>query len=361
MDRDTPILVMGDAPNLPSGLARIARDLTAHLFHSGYKVAQLGLGYDGQPFDWRVYPLWDADEWGKDDLKRVWEWHCGDTPGVLLTVWDPARCFGASGVEINGERWGYFAVDAANIHDKISGPAEEGLRRYSRVLAYGEWGAGVLSRTLGRKVPWLPHGINKDVFKIREEGPPRNFIGAVATNQPRKDWSVVFEVFRDYHAQSDLNFWVHIDKPMTQAWVLHQLILDYEIDVDRLLVTQEITDEMLAGLYNQCLFTVAPGLGEGFGYPIVESLACGAPVVHVDHAGGAELIPVPGWKMQPASWRREGSYCLVRPVLESVDVLRAYRAAYEAASREETKWYCAGAVAHLDWENLWPYWAKWLA
>ncbi|KKL25588.1 hypothetical protein LCGC14_2403810, partial [marine sediment metagenome] len=159
-----PILILGDAPNLPTGLARIARDLAAHLHaHADsldVDIAQLGLDYDGTPYPWRVYPVLDRDNWAQDDLERVWAWHARGRPGVLLTLWDPARCVGTAGVDFVGSRWGYFAVDGNNPDGKIGGPAAQTLRRYQRVLAYTDYGARVLKKTLGAgEIQWLPHGI----------------------------------------------------------------------------------------------------------------------------------------------------------------------------------------------------------
>ena len=60
-----------------------------------------------------------------------------------------------------------------------------------------------------------------------------------------------------------------------------------------------VTREQLLCLYNQAIFTVYPSLFEGFGLPLVESMACGTPVITStlscmpEIAGGAALLVDP--------------------------------------------------------------------
>lgn len=377
----TPILILGDAPNLPSGLARIARDLAGHLHAASgildIEVAQLGLEYDGQPFPWRVYPVLDQDNWGEADLPRVWAWHAGNRPGILLTVWDPARCAGTAGVEINGVRWGYFAVDGANPNNRIGGPAGAALKAYQRVLAYTDYGARVLKNTLEvDSIAWLPHGINMSTFRPTGSGvcaesrreaigrwgqsKAELTLGCVATNQPRKDLALAFDLARRLKAR----LWLATDKLNTMAWSIPELASVFDRNDDRLLITMDdLTDQELAHLYTRCDLTIAPGYGEGFGYPIVESLACGTPVVHVNYAGGAEITPAI-FRFDPAGTdRREGAYVIERPGLFPLyakvvaDRIMAWREKDPATVAA----YCKGSVAHLDWRYLWGRWRSWVA
>lgn len=40
-----------------------------------------------------------------------------------------------------------------------------------------------------------------------------------------------------------------------------------------------VSDEQLRALYSSCLFFVYPSVWEGFGYPVLEAMSLGAPVV----------------------------------------------------------------------------------
>jgi alpha-1,3-rhamnosyl/mannosyltransferase len=52
---------------------------------------------------------------------------------------------------------------------------------------------------------------------------------------------------------------------------------------------QRIADQDLLALYSAATVTAFPSLSEGFGYPLLESMACGTPCVCSDHASLVEL------------------------------------------------------------------------
>jgi glycosyltransferase involved in cell wall biosynthesis len=62
-------------------------------------------------------------------------------------------------------------------------------------------------------------------------------------------------------------------------------------------VARPLADEQVNRLYNLCDVTVLPSTGEGFGLPIIESLAAGVPVVATDYSA------CPSWCAGAASWR----------------------------------------------------------
>jgi len=362
-----PFLILCDAPNRSTGLARIARDLTTRLHADagtlGIRVGVAGLRWDGSRWPWPVYGIEDEDRWGYRDLPQIWQQFTHGEGGILFSVWDPGRCFETVELDLHGcRRWGYFAVDAENIHGTLSGPAADAIRAYERVLAYGEWGSRVLRPLRQAPVPYLPHGLDLGTWQpVR--GAPRRMVGCVAANQARKDLGLLFAAWKEMReADPSLLFWLHTDLQVTAAWSIPQLAEDFGFNTKEggLIVTTNLRDEELAGLYSQCLVTIAPGLGEGFGYPIVESLACGTPVVHGEYGGGAELIPR-AWQVDLWAERIEGAYALKRPVyaassvadmaLGLVKAMRENGAVMQAA--------CRGMVAHLDWRALWPRWSSW--
>jgi glycosyltransferase involved in cell wall biosynthesis len=70
----------------------------------------------------------------------------------------------------------------------------------------------------------------------------------------------------------------------------------------QLLLTGEIPDEALIALYRTAELVVFPSLAEGYGLPVAEAMACGAPVVASARTAAAELV-APEATFDP--WREE--------------------------------------------------------
>lgn len=375
----TPILVVGDAGNVLGGLARIARDITALLHQDseglGVDVAHAGIRCDGQPWPWRTYPLFDEENWGRGDVDRVWKWHAQGRKGVVLTVWDPSRCWEITkaltreGHRNPPELWGYFAVDSETEKGGFGGPAAEAVRRYHRVLAYGSWGMKVLRKVVQKEkdVKWLPHGMELDKWENNGWAGRRKgvrLLGCVATNQPRKDWGLFFsaaEKLRSYTGWENLHLWVNVDYPV-KSWSIPELAELYGWNSEKLIVTQELGQQELANMYGACDVTLGIGSGEGFGYPLVESLACGTPVVHGKFAGGQEWIPRADWLVEPIETRVEGLYGLLRPIYDPWEVAKTLAKAGDEKLKDfqVTSSYCKGAVSNLDWKVLWARYRSWV-
>ena len=59
---------------------------------------------------------------------------------------------------------------------------------------------------------------------------------------------------------------------------------------DRVIITGYVSDELLRDLYRACDLFVFPSIYEGFGLPIAEARACGAPVIVGDNSSLRELV-----------------------------------------------------------------------
>lgn len=387
MPQPLPFVTYSDGPRLPTGLARITRDLTSRLWaeREALGIDLLQVGYDPLPGPAVPWPLHAAatldseTDWGAEMLGHAWLHYFGGKRrggggGVLFTVWDPGRAFALLGVKGPEARWGYFPVDASNVNGTLGGPAAHAVSQYDRVLAYGRWGSEVLRPLRKGAVPYLPHGIDLAVFttghtvealgRAEEILQPREgeiVVGCVATNQPRKDLGLFFATLAELRRRGvKARGWLHTDR-LVRAWSVQQLADDFDL-ARKVTVTLQLDDAELAACYACCGVTIAPGLGEGFGYPIVESLACGTPVVHGDYAGGAELVPLNAWRVPVYAERLEGIYALRRPVFQPTDWANAVQRALDWKRQDERvcQAYCAGSVAYLSWDHLWPRWCGWI-
>jgi glycosyltransferase involved in cell wall biosynthesis len=75
---------------------------------------------------------------------------------------------------------------------------------------------------------------------------------------------------------------------VTGASEIHQTIRDLALH-DNVVITGYVPDRHMAGLYAQAKLLVMPSLYEGFGFPIVESMAAGTPVVASDTSSLPEV------------------------------------------------------------------------
>ncbi len=102
---------------------------------------------------------------------------------------------------------------------------------------------------------------------------PENYLLHIGTLQPRKNLIRLFEALRLLPSASGLVLagrpgWLSapiLAKAREHAGVVH--LLDY------------VPDEDLAGLYSGATAFVFPSLYEGFGFPVLEAMACGTPVI----------------------------------------------------------------------------------
>lgn len=388
-----PLLIVSDAPGRHTGLSRIATDLCARIDWAtlGVDLLQVGatpgpLPREGVPLALAPWPVWGWDEGYTSDvwataIPAALRWHYGAIPprGVLWVIEDPARAYSALEVPlpVGWSRWGYLSVDAVNVNGTLSGPAAVAVQRLGRVLGYGRFGADVLSVVRGEPVLGIPHGYDPAIFRptmtpdehaeavrlLNPTGSDQPVIGCVATNQARKDWGMVAQtirLLRETHGK-DVRLWAHCDRPIGEAWVLPQLFRDCGLDWRAATVTERLTDRQLACCYALCVATIAPGRGEGFGYPILESLACGTPVVHGDAGGGSDLLPAWG-KVPAAVWPLVGPYALQRPLLNPRQVADQLLNLSDAMTSGATlRQECLTRAAAYQWAEILPAWQTWVA
>jgi glycosyltransferase involved in cell wall biosynthesis len=386
-------LILGDDPASAGGLSRITRDIAGQLARSPkWRVATLGRGASGSrhlPFPQYAIRSLVGNDWGQADLPRVWNDFAGKERGVLLTIWDPTRTLWLSRPDLLHETfpetaqflherhfdlWSYVTLDATGPQDKLSAIAAESLMGARRLLAYTKWAEGVIERSLGplearkRHLTWLPHGLDMKKWPLhsREDAKARLYpflhegqklIGAIGTNQPRKDWGLVASTCQLLSAADpELKFWWHSDL-LERHWSIPALLHDFGL-AGVTQVSMDLSQEELSWRYAASDLTLHPGLGEGFGYPIFESLASGTPVLHGDYAGGADVLRQcqHGVLVKPQAYRLDGLHNQVRPVFDPTEWARY---AADTLSDDVDRDACRASVAHLSWDGLWPLFSKW--
>lgn len=383
----TPLLILSDAPASSTGLGRICRELATRIaidLPEVFRVGTFGFGATtSQKLPFVQYPMTVTSNYVAPELPAVWEDFAGEGKGIILTIWNPSwvrwlvdpaslpdsrlKRFLAAG---KFQTWGYFPIDGIGADGLLPKELVDVIDSFDRKLAYTGWGSAVLSKCLGESIPRLPHGLDIDVFRPYDKQQSReNFftrlqipgvvsklseeillLGVIATNTPRKDWGLAFQVCRSLRDRGHtVGLWCHTDAPR-KAWDLSNLALQSGMEGRYVVSTAQLSDEDMARCYSACDVTLAIGSGEGWGYPIAESLACGVPVVHGDYAGGAELGAT---LVSPRGWRLEGIYGIQRPVYSPDDWANTIEQLIQVKAPVELP-------KHIQWSNAWPRWKEWL-
>lgn len=394
----SPLLIAGDAASCISGLGRIAGEVATRAdadLKDLYRVATLGYGGPGsRKFNFFQYHIEGMGaNWALPNLPDVWEDWAGDEPGVILFIWDASRLGWFSRPNMMCEdpnlkqfltsakiqRWIYSPVDSEGPHGKLSYPLVQSLLGFDRILAYGPWGASVIRESLGdefsreRDLSFIPHGIDPQIFYAWDRSESRkNFfrltkaahilnkqqtaivddnllIGTIATNQRRKDWGLWAETCSLFlERQPKARFWIHIDK-LENEWSIPALLVDFGL-MDRTVVSLgSLSDSQMAQAYTACDLTLGIGAGEGFGYPIAESLFCGTPCIHGKYAGAVDFVPEE-LLINPVKLHLETPYNCYRSIFNAEDWVKKME--YFIGKR-------VNLPSQLDWKNVWPHFETW--
>ncbi|MEE7459903.1 hypothetical protein MFUR16E_00355 [Methylobacterium fujisawaense] len=111
----------------------------------------------------------------------------------------------------------------------------------------------------------------------------------VGTIEPRKNLCTVIAAMRHLRAEAVEDLRMVVVGQAGWSITAERLIDLAGTDADRITFLGRIPDEQLWDLYSGAVCTVFPSLAEGFGFPIIESFACGTPVVTSNGSSMAEI------------------------------------------------------------------------
>ena len=135
------------------------------------------------------------------------------------------------------------------------------------------------------------------------------FILAVGTLEPRKNLRRLITAFRQV-AQDGETLVIAGGK----GWGNEADLEDQYRSSSRIRVIGFVPDDDLACLYHSCHAFVLPSLYEGYGFPVVEALACGASVICSSECGVVEVLPTSATVVNPLD--TEGMAVAIRTRLD---------------------------------------------
>lgn len=401
-----PILIYTDAPDHNTGLGRICRELTARI-HADlsdiFRVGTLGVfGRGSARFPWTQFHANGPDD-ALFNLRQITEDFFGSDRGIIFSITPPSwlfalalpqfmvkekpewKAYTAWMADRQFDIWSYLAIESHGPFNQYGPTTRAILGGVDRRLYYSKWGAQIANNSGLTEEDgvhrFLGHGIDTEkwrpadssvVRQLRTElgvGPNDLMLGCVATNSRRKLLPLLFEsafVLRRQLGTSRLKLWLNSDAPIRE-YNIGELAdcFGFRMGSDLILTNtnEKRPDEWLAAMYSACDLTTLPTAGEGFGYPVIESLACGTSCITGAFGAQAEFLDGfrDSWICHPIATHLITNSTLIEPIYDpkqyAACLLYAWTELRQNATllREE----CVKRAQLWSWDTIWPMWKAW--
>ena len=146
---------------------------------------------------------------------------------------------------------------------------------------------------------YLPHAVNQSFFNVKQEEKTSQIRKAIFKNTPDRDGKFTvffnsrnarrkqsgslifwFKEFLDIVGHENANLPMHTDVKDPHGQDLEAIIRHLGITNGEVIFsTSKLPAETLSLMYNMCDCTIAPSDAEGFGLSMLESMACGTPII----------------------------------------------------------------------------------
>jgi FkbM family methyltransferase len=257
-------------------------------------------------------------------LTDVWVLNAPLLPDMSVACWTPV-----DHVDLPGITRSWFAQSGA------------------QPIAMSRFGERLLTEA-GLNPLYVPHGIDTSVFRPGDRAEARANVGLpadafvvamvaanVGRDGNRKGFAEQITAFAELRRRhSDALLVLHTDVANKVGCnikhLLEPLPQDSYVYTDQYAYRRGIPAEVVADIYRSADVLTNCSWGEGFGIPIVESQACGTPVIVTDMTSMPELCGA-GWTVgyEPLWHEMQDAWAGIPRVVEIVE---AYEAAYDGAA-----------------------------
>jgi glycosyltransferase involved in cell wall biosynthesis len=182
------------------------------------------------------------------------------------------------------------------------------LRRAALVITGSRYSRSKLVRLVGldpERVVVTPFGVDERFTPGRPSEEllgwlhvPLPYVLTVGTLQPRKNVESVLLAFERLASRGAEH---HLAVVGARGWLDEALVarLQRPSLAKRIRVTGRVSDDELVALYRGADCLVFPSRYEGFGFPPLEAMACGTPVISSNRTSLPEIVGDAGWLVDP--------------------------------------------------------------
>jgi len=304
--RPIKIVWFGDMVVL-SGFGRIGNEISKRLKQRGYDVQGIGISYSGWPHEYPfwIWPLAGQDLWsGLTNIVNQTQpdllISCQDFP-YHKTIWDACR------IDFSKVKWIWITpIDGTPI--------------MSQWVDLCKWADGNMTiskfgveafKQAGQRVSLCHPGVDvnefypadkaeRDALRAKVGYAPDDFIvGVVAMNQGRKAIPPMVQAFFEFAKDKpNAKLYLDMDKVSPAGWDIPELLLQLGVP----------KEQHSRVRFKDDLFTASPDMlplrnryvlldahmvishREGFGLPLLESMACKIPTIAMDWCSGTEIV-----------------------------------------------------------------------
>lgn len=305
-DNKIRLMWHSNAPWVNTGYGVQTRLFVPRLRAMGYETAILGyFGLAGGMLNLNGIPIYPMlyQPYGNDVLSAH-SAHFGANVLMTLTdtwVLDPNSI-------VPGLKWvPYYPIDHVTLPETIHRNLSTAFRR----IAMSKFGQKLVMES-GLSSYYIPHAVDTTIFKPMDKLEARKMlnwpsdrfiVGMVAMNKgnpSRKSFVEIITAFNNFRkVKTDAMLYLHTaicengeNNGVNLVALCRQLGLEigkHVIFADQYILSLGVPEQVMATMYSALDVHILVSKGEGFGIPILESQACGCPVIVGDWTAMSEL------------------------------------------------------------------------
>lgn len=366
------LLWVSETPTALTGFGTVTREVLRRLARlPDFHVAAVAWGYNGWPHDrkWIPFDLYPSASFGRDILEKAFVHF---QPNVVVAFGDPWMIDYLADFPLppSCRLILYFPIDGE--------PFPTAWRRLMEAadvaVCCSRYGAALtVAACPAANVEMIYHGVdvgvfrplpNKQAVKERHRLGGRFVVGCVARNQPRKGFPILMKAFSRFAARHDEAMLYLHTNPHDVGWDLMDLARREGIEARTCFsrhasVSHGFDSRTLNEIYNVFDVMALPTSGEGFGLPILESMAAGTPVITTDFSAGAELARGRGELIAVKERLTLGQYNVEQAIADKDDLVACLERLYDDARLRAAHRRAGRELARkLQWKHIIPLWQE---